>query len=61
MMVLLITNQYHLKEQFHKMHKQIYHQRGETLQNRNTAAHSKDGPTFVVKEGSIHCTHLQKI
>ena len=60
MMALLITNRYHLQNQFRKMHKQIYQQCGETLQNRNTTIDSKDGPIFVVKEVSIYCTHQQK-
>ena len=60
MMALLITNRYHLQNQFRKMHKQIYQQCGETLQNRNTTIHSNDGPIFVVKEVSIYCTHQQK-
>ena len=61
MLARLITNQYHLENQFRKMHKQICQQRGDTLQNRNTTAHSKDGPTFLVKEVSIHCTHQRRI
>ena len=59
MLALLISNLFHLQHQFHQMHKQLYQQHGKTLPRQNTAVHSKDGQTFVVKGISIHCNQIQ--